>query len=73
MSHNNKEPLPCKGKIDVLPEVIRDLKERELFGIKKYGTPLQVNNGRNALIDAYQEALDLVMYLKQKLLEDENT
>lgn len=26
---------------------------------------------RNALIDAYQETLDLLMYLKQLIIEDE--
>lgn len=41
------------------------------MGEQKYGTRLQTFNGRNALIDAYQEALDLVMYLRQKFLEEE--
>jgi hypothetical protein len=31
--------------------------------------PLQAHNGRNALIDAYQEALDLVVYLRQAIEE----
>lgn len=35
----------------------------------KYGTPLQANNGRNPLIDAYQEALDLCVYLRQEIEE----
>jgi len=66
---NTREPMPTKGKINVLPEVIKDLQDREVVGIKRYGTPLQTENGRDALMDAYQEALDLVMYLKQVLLE----
>lgn len=40
------------------------------MGLKKYGTVLQPNNGRDALVDAYQEALDLVVYLRQRIEED---
>jgi len=49
---------------------MNDMKERRLMGIKKYGTPLQPNNGRNTLVDAYQEALDLVVYLRSKIEEE---
>lgn len=59
---NNSEP--------VVNQVMHDLHRRKVMGIKKYGTPLQAHNGRNALQDAYEEALDLCCYLKQKLLED---
>jgi hypothetical protein len=46
-----------------------DLKARAEEGLKKYGTYLRTNNGRDALIDAYQEILDAVMYLGQWMLE----
>jgi hypothetical protein len=46
-----------------------DLGDRAEFGFRKYGTYLQANNGRNAVMDAYQEALDLVVYLKQCCME----
>lgn len=49
--------------------VIEDINARDHVGRKKYGTPLQANNGRDALIDAYQEALDLVVYLRQEIEE----
>lgn len=51
--------------------VIADMHERDHVGRQRYGTPLQANNGRDALIDAYQEALDLVVYLRQ-LIEERN-
>jgi len=67
---NKREPAPVKGGGDaVLPYVLHDLKERAAIGEEKYGTLLESHNGRDALIDAYQEALDLVMYLRQALLE----
>jgi hypothetical protein len=50
-------------------EVIEDMHERRKVGMQRYGTPLQVFNGRDPLVDAYQEALDLVVYLKQALIE----
>lgn len=49
--------------------VIADMRERDRVGRERYGTPLRVNNGRDALVDAYQEALDLVVYLRQAIEE----
>ena len=46
-----------------------DLRYRKQEGIKKYGVPLQADNGRDALQDAYEEALDLCQYLKQAIIE----
>lgn len=46
-----------------------DMKERDRVGRERYGTPLQAGNGRDALVDAYQEALDLVVYLRQAIEE----
>ncbi len=46
-----------------------DLRYRKELGIRKYGTPLQAHNGRDALQDAYEEALDLCQYLKQAIEE----
>lgn len=51
--------------------VINDMKQRRQFGIDKYQTPLQAGNNRSGLIDAYQEALDLSVYLKKIILEQE--
>lgn len=41
-----------------------DMGERHLMGIRKYGVPLTPGNGRDFMVDAYQEALDLCAYLK---------
>lgn len=49
--------------------VIADMTERKRFGYEKYNTYLQAHNGRNALRDAYEEALDLACYLRQALEE----
>lgn len=55
----------------IVPLVMKDLVDRYQVGMKKYGRPLHTFNGREALQDAYEEVLDLAMYLKQKLMEIE--
>lgn len=49
--------------------VIQDMHERDELGRERYGTALQANNGHDALVNAYQEALDLVVYLRQAIEE----
>ena len=63
------EPPPTGNGQPVVIELIRDLLDRDKMGTKKYGTTLRAGNGRDALNDALQEALDLVMYLKQAIME----
>jgi hypothetical protein len=67
----DSQPLPTINDLpDVQSAVIADIEARRELGIRRYGTALQPNNGRNALLDAYEEALDLAMYLKQRLIEE---
>lgn len=63
------QPPPKAGQTVVWPHVIRDIEERVEKGRERYGTELMTRNGRDPLIDAYQEALDLVLYLRQAILE----
>lgn len=63
------EPAPKPGATDIAPLVIADIEARVTAGKAKYGTVLQSFNGRDALMDAYQEAIDLVMYLRQAIEE----
>ena len=51
------------------PAFCRAAAERHAFGITKYSCGLRAFNGRNALIDGLQEALDLVVYLEQARTE----
>jgi hypothetical protein len=44
-----------------------DMQARHESGVQKYGVPLQVENGRRADVDAYQEALDLCVYSRQQV------
>jgi hypothetical protein len=65
MIHDQPPPLASSG--DVWSLVMADMADRRNVGIERYGTPLQPNNGRDALVDAYQEALDLVAYVRQEI------
>lgn len=49
--------------------VIEDMLARDGVGRKRYNTPLQPFNGRDSLQDAYEEALDLCVYLKNAIEE----
>jgi len=58
--------------LPVLPDfalILSDLEARRKKGIRKYGVELRAVNGRDALTDCYQEALDGVMYAVQALME----
>lgn len=58
-----------RGEISIQAMVRTDLEAREKWGRKLYGSSLYPHNGRDALLDAYEEALDLCCYLKQALVE----
>lgn len=62
-------PPSNSGRTKVLDLVLQDFKDRAAKGLEKYGRPLFTCNGRDALLDAYQEALDLCMYLRQAIEE----
>lgn len=65
-----QEPAPQPNSNPVIVDmVVADLNARAEVGLKKYGTKLQAHNGREPLVDAYQEALDLCMYLRQEIEE----
>lgn len=63
------QPPPRGGEGDIALLVMRDIIDRRELGISRYGTPLQAHNGRDALIDAYQECIDLTLYLRQLMQE----
>jgi hypothetical protein len=69
---NIPEPAPVRNERPaVWDAVIQAMKDRNDWGISKYGTPLQPFNGRDALRDAAQESMDLTVYLFQAILENE--
>lgn len=53
-------------------ELQKDILQRKAVGIKTYGSPLQPNNGRCNLIDAFQESLDKLVYLENEYRKTED-
>ena len=54
---------------NVLPLVIVDMHARDAFGLEHYGTPLTSGDGRDHLVEAYEEMLDASVYLTNALDE----
>lgn len=71
MSENvTPQPAPTPNNQPALwPLVVSDMASRDAFGKSKYGVALQPHNGRDFLRDAYQEALDLAVYLRGLIYE----
>lgn len=70
MTATAEQPAPVPSDRPAIQDlVIDDIRTRKQVGIQRYGTPLQAHNGRDALRDAYEEALDLAQYLRQAIEE----
>lgn len=67
------QPAPVSNdRPKVWDLVIADMRQRDQIGTQRYGVPLQPQNGRDALVDAYQEILDAAVYLRQAIYERDN-
>ena len=68
VNYSSPEPNPVPNSNPSIHDlVVKDIEDRKRFGLEKYGTLLQAGNGRKGLVDAYQEILDLVVYLRQHI------
>jgi hypothetical protein len=63
------QPLPTGGRECVQNRLIQAIQERRDLGVARYGQPLMTHNGRDALQDAWEEAVDLTVYLTQLRME----
>lgn len=67
---DEKQPSPTPNfNVPIWDLVILDMKSRDEMGRWKYGVRLRAGNGRDALRDAYEEALDMAVYLRQAIEE----
>lgn len=57
---------------DIQSMVLKDIADRKALGESRYGTALQPFNGRDMLKDAYEEALDLAIYIRGVMYERDN-
>ena len=68
VKHEQPQPIPNDGPA-IWDLVIEDMRQRDRVGLERYRTRLQAHNGRDALRDAYEECLDLCVYLRQAIAE----
>ena len=67
------QPDPIKNDKPVIQKLVMlDMRDRLSLGLERYGTGLQPFNGRDMLRDAYEEALDLCVYLRGMMYERDN-
>jgi hypothetical protein len=65
------QPSPIKSGGDIVADlVISDMHARKKFGYEKYGTYLRTENGRNGLVDIYQELQDACIYIRAEIEEN---
>jgi hypothetical protein len=69
------QPLPTPNSLPHIQDLVHaDLQERQQLGKSRYGVPgLQPHNGRDMLWDAYEEAMDLCVYLRACIWERDNS
>lgn len=68
----------CARKHGYLPPaiwdlVIADMQSRDAIGVQEYKVRLTAHDGRNGLRDAYEEILDLAVYLRKLIYESEGS
>ncbi|MBU1483210.1 MAG: hypothetical protein KKH12_16220 [Gammaproteobacteria bacterium] len=83
MNATKIQPIPKGTGHTILPFIVdffhlpedawirADLEARTARGIETYGEPLTSENGRDAAIDALQEAEDLLQYAAQIVIEND--
>jgi hypothetical protein len=66
----SEQPAPVPNDHPPIVDlVVADLHRRKAHGIREYGIPLQPWNGRDPLVDLYEELLDAAQYARQDLHE----
>lgn len=62
--------VPDGIAMTIVDRVITDMRERDAVGRQRYGVPLTADNGRDQLVDAYQEGLDQSVYMRAFIEEN---
>lgn len=68
LSHTSASDSAANGS--ARDRVVVDMRERDRVGRERYGVPLTAHNGRDQLIDLYQELLDAAAYSRARIEEE---
>lgn len=66
------QAMPRGRGADIARLVEADLEARVEMGRVQYGERLRAHNGRDAMVDLYQELLDACLYARQMIEERDN-
>ncbi len=70
MSRAVEQPAPENNALPAVWDlVLADMRARDALGSARYGTRLQPHNGRDTLVDWYEELLDAVVYARALIYE----
>ena len=61
-----------KGDQKVVIKVLDDLLDRAQVGKTRHGSVLRSYDGSDGLLNAYTQALDMVIYLRKEIMERES-
>lgn len=63
------QPLPTadEARESDYEQLVRDIRSREALGVQRYGQSHRGFNGRNTVMDAYEETIDQALYLRSLL------
>ncbi len=62
------QPLPGPSDGPAMQDlVIADIEARKQIGIQRYGQTLKAHDGRDNLLDIYQELLDAAIYIRKEM------
>ena len=56
----------------VWQEVVKDMHTREKQGFASYNKYVTLHDGRDSLLDLYEELLDACVYIKKLMMERDN-
>ena len=56
----------------VIVKVLDDLVDRAQVGKTRHGSVLRAHDGSDGLLNAYTQALDMVIYLRKEIMERES-
>lgn len=66
----DQQQPPTGQGVDISEIVVEDIRDRAGMGESKYKQRLHPINGRNMLVDLYQELLDAAQYIRGQIEED---
>lgn len=64
-----RNPLETNAEASIWNQVIFDIRQREQTGVLRYGKYLTKHTTEDVLNHAYNEALDLVVYLRTEIIK----